>query len=192
MTVSAPEPLTAHHRVEPFASGVESLDHWLKRRALKNQATGASRTFVACEDDRVVAYYALASSAVAVDATPGRFRRNMPDPIPVVVLGRLAVDQSLHGRGFGRALMQDAGKRILHAADTIGIRGLLVHALSADAKAFYERIGFELSPLDHGAGRHAGRPESQSVIWSSDAVEGGRQSRKVVRFMIPGLPPIAG
>lgn len=114
----------------------------------ENQATGASRTFVACEDDRVVAYYALASSAVAVDATPGRFRRNMPDPIPVVVLGRLAVDQSLHGRGFGRALMQDAGKRILHAADTIGIRGLLVHALSADAKAFYERIGFEPSPLD--------------------------------------------
>lgn len=192
MTVSAPEPLTAHHRVEPFASGVESLDHWLKRRALKNQATGASRTFVACEDDRVVAYYALASSAVAVDATPGRFRRNMPDPIPVVVLGRLAVDQSLHGRGFGRALMQDAGKRILHAADTIGIRGLLVHALGGRQGVLRAHRLRTFPAGSHGAGRHAGRPESQSVIWSSDAVEGGRQSRKVVRFMIPGLPPIAG
>lgn len=192
MTVSAPEPLTAHHRVEPFASGVESLDHWLKRRALKNQATGASRTFVACADERVVAYYALASSAVAVDATPGRFRRNMPDPIPVVVLGRLAVDQSLHGRGFGRALVRDAGKRVLHAADTIGIRGLLVHALSADAKAFTSASASNLPAGSHAAGRHAGRPESQSVIWSRDAVEGRKQSRTVVRFMITELQSIAG
>src|SRR5436309_11399958 len=101
MTVAAPEPLTERHDVEAFVSGVESLDHWIKRRALKNQATGASRTFVACENRRVLAYYALASSAITVDAAPGRFRRNMPDPIPVVVLGRLAVDRSLHGRGIG-------------------------------------------------------------------------------------------
>ncbi|WP_017172838.1 GNAT family N-acetyltransferase [Xanthomonas phaseoli] len=148
MTVSAPEPLAAHHDIEAFDSGVDSLDQWLKRRALKNQATGASRTFVACDDGSVVAYYALASSGVTVDAAPGRFRRNMPDPIPVVVLGRLAVDQSQQGRGLGRALVKDAGQRIVQAADTIGIRGVLVHALSADAKAFYERIGFEPSPLD--------------------------------------------
>lgn len=148
MTVSAPEPLSAHHDVESFASGVESLDHWLKRRALKNQTTGASRTFVACDGDRVLAYYALASSAITVDTAPGRFRSNMPDPIPVVVLGRLAVDHSLHGKGFGRALVQDAGRRVIQAADTIGIRGMLMHALSDEAKAFYERIGFEPSPLD--------------------------------------------
>lgn len=148
MTVSAPEPLAAHHDVESFASGVESLDHWLKRRALKNQTTGASRTFVACDGGRVLAYYALASSAITVDTAPGRFRRNMPDPIPVVVLGRLAVDHSLHGKGFGRALVQDAGRRIVQAADTIGIRGMLVHALSDEAKVFYERLGFEPSPLD--------------------------------------------
>lgn len=148
MSVAAPEPLAAHHELEAFTSGVDSLDQWLKRRALKNQASGASRTFVACDGQRVLAYYALASSAVAVDAAPGRFRRNMPDPVPVVVLGRLAVDLSLRGSGFGRALVRDAGKRVIQAADTIGIRGLVVHALSMEAKAFYERVGFESSPLD--------------------------------------------
>lgn len=148
MTVAAPEPLATHHDVRSFMSGVESLDRWLKQRALKNQATGASRTFVACDGRRVLAYYALASSAVTVDAAPGRFRRNMPDPVPVVVLGRLAVDHSLHGHGIGRALVRDAGLRVIQAADTIGVRGVVVHALSAEAKAFYERIGFEPSPLD--------------------------------------------
>jgi predicted N-acetyltransferase YhbS len=148
MTVSAPEPLAPHHDIESFGSGVESLDNWLKRRALKNQATGASRSFVACDGPRVLAYYALASSAIAIDVAPGSFRRNMPDPIPVVVLGRLAVDQSRQGEGLGRALVRDAGLRVILAADIIGIRGMIVHALSAEAKAFYERLGFEPSPLD--------------------------------------------
>jgi predicted N-acetyltransferase YhbS len=148
MTLAAPEPLAAHHDVELFLSGVESLDYWLKHRALKNQTTGASRTFVACDGHRVLAYYALASSAITLDAAPGRFRRNMPDPIPVVVLGRLAVDRSLQGKGVGRALVRDAGLRVIQAADTIGIRGMIVHALSAEVKAFYERIGFEPSHLD--------------------------------------------
>lgn len=148
MTVLQPVPLADNHEIETFNSGVESLDSWLKRRAMKNQTTGASRTFVACEGQRVVAYYALASSAVAVDEASGRFRRNMPDPIPVVVLGRLAVDQNFHGKGFGRALVRDAGYRVVQAADTIGIRGLIVHAISAEAKTFYERVGFESSPLD--------------------------------------------
>ncbi|WP_342234928.1 GNAT family N-acetyltransferase [Inquilinus sp. OTU3971] len=148
MTVSAPEPLPSHHDTEGFGSGVESLDNWLKRRALKNQTTGASRTFVACEGRRVLAYYALASSAIAIDAAPGGFRRNMPDPIPVVVLGRLAVDRSRQGGGLGRALVRDAGLRVIQAADIVGIRGMIVHALSAEARTFYERIGFEPSPLD--------------------------------------------
>lgn len=148
MTMCAPQPLAARHEVQSFACGTDSLDQWLRRRALKNQATGASRTFVVCEDDRVLAYYALASSAVILDAAPGGFRRNMPDPIPVVVLGRLAVDLSRQGQGLGRALVKDAGRRVIQAADIIGIRGLLVHALSMDARNFYERIGFEPSPLD--------------------------------------------
>lgn len=148
MTIAAPEPLTAHHQLESFASGNESLDRWLKARALKNQASGASRTFVACEGSSVRAYYALASSAVVVNAATSRFRRNMPDPIPVVVLGRLAVDRTLHGKGVGRALVRDACLRMIQAADMIGIRGMLVHALSDDARRFYEHLGFEPSPLD--------------------------------------------
>jgi predicted N-acetyltransferase YhbS len=148
MTVSAPEPLNGQHDIEAFASGVESLDNWLKRRALKNQATGASRTFVACEGRRLLAYYALASGAVTSDEAPGRFRRNMQDPIPVVVLARLAVDHSLKGKGVGRALVRDAGQRVIQAADTIGIRGIVVHALSPEAQAFYACVGFSPSPLD--------------------------------------------
>ena len=95
-----------------------------------------------------MAYYSLASSAVTVEEAPGRFRRNMPDPIPVVVLGRLTVHQSLQGTGVGRALRWDAGFRVMQAADSIGIRGMIVHALSADATAFYQRLGFDPSPLD--------------------------------------------
>lgn len=148
MNLRAPEPLTAQHDFTPFQSSVETLDRWLKQRALKNQISGASRTFVACDGNRVVGYYALASGAVAVESASGRFKRNMPDPIPVVVLGRLAVDQALHSKGFGRALVQDAGRRVLQAANAIGIQGMLVHALSDEAKAFYERVGFDPSPLD--------------------------------------------
>lgn len=124
------------------------MDHWLKLRALKNQATGASRTFVICDGKRVLAYYALASSAVTAEVATGRLRRNMPDPIPVVVLGRLAIDQSLQGQGIGRAMVRDACLRVLAAADAIGIRGMLVHALSPEAQAFYEHVGFEPSPLE--------------------------------------------
>lgn len=148
MSLTAPEPLAAHHDTTAFACGVESLDHWLKQRALKNQATGASRTFVVCDGNRVVAYYALASSAVAVEIATGRLRRNMPAPIPVVVLGRLAVDHSLQRSGMGRALVRDACLRVIAAADAIGIRGMIVHALSETAQAFYERVGFDPSPLD--------------------------------------------
>jgi predicted N-acetyltransferase YhbS len=148
MTLSAPEPLNAQHHLVNFTSGEASLDQWLKQRALKNQTSGASRTFVACKESRVIAYYALASSAITSDATPSRFRRNMPDPVPVVVLGRLAIDRSWQGQGLGRAMVRDAALRVIQAADVIGIRGMIVHALSNDAKEFYCRVGFEPSPLD--------------------------------------------
>jgi GNAT superfamily N-acetyltransferase len=146
--LSAPEPLAPKHQLGGFVCGEPALDEWLQRRARANQLTGASRTFVSCEAGAVVAYYALASSAVTVATAAGRFRRNMPDPIPVVVLARLAVAKSHHGQGVGRAMFQDAARRVIHAADAIGIRGLIVHALSKDAAAFYLRLGFDASPLD--------------------------------------------
>ncbi len=146
--ILAPEPLTAEHSLGGFTSGVASLDDWLRRRALPNQFSGASRTFVACSAGQVIGYYALAASAVAASASPGRFRRNMPDPIPVVVLARLAVAQDQHGLGLGRCLFQDAANRVIHAADAIGIRGLLVHAVSEEAKTFYLRLGLTSSPID--------------------------------------------
>ncbi|MCA8253013.1 GNAT family N-acetyltransferase [Burkholderia sp. AU31624] len=152
MTLRAPTQITLEHAqagaLDAFDSGEPNLDDWLKRRALRNHVSGASRTFVVCDDQRVVAYYALASGAVDVAAAPGRFRRNMPDPVPVVVLARLAVDRAWQGRGLGRGLLRDAGLRVMQAADTIGIRGLLAHALSADAQRFYLQVGFEPSPLD--------------------------------------------
>jgi len=148
MSILPPELLTDQHQVDPFASGVDAMDLWLKQRAMKNQINGASRVFVACEQARVIAYYALASGAVNIEQAPGRFRRNMPDPIPVIVLGRLAVDQTFQGKGIGRALIRDAGYRVIQAADTIGIRGLIAHAISESAKEFYEQVGFSPSPLD--------------------------------------------
>ncbi|CCW32764.1 GNAT family N-acetyltransferase [Xenorhabdus nematophila] len=148
MILSAPELLSEHHYREAFNSGVITLDQWLKNRALKNNLTGASKTYVVCSENRVLAYYSLAASAIVTDSTPGHFRRNMPNPIPVVVLGRLAVDRSLQRKGIGRALVQDAALRIIQAADLIGVRGMIIHALSDEVKSFYETIGFEPSPLD--------------------------------------------
>ena len=148
MALSAPEPLSTQHQIGDFNSGVASLDEWLKRRALANQASGATRTFVVCEANKVVGYYALAFGAVNVAAASGRFRRNMPDPIPVVVLARLAVDQAHQNRGLGRALVRDGARRVVNAADAIGIRGILVHAISEEAKAFYLALGFDPSPID--------------------------------------------
>ena len=72
----------------------------------------------------------------------------MPDPVPVVVLGRLAISRTHQGQGLGRALFQDAGSRVIQAADTIGIRGMLVHAISEEAKSFYLRLGLQVSPVD--------------------------------------------
>ncbi len=148
MPLSPPEPLADTHELNDFSCGVASLDDWLKRRARANQVSGASRTFVITDNRRVVGYYALASGGIAVDGSVGRFRRNMPDPIPVAVLGRLAVDRSQQGNGLGRALFRDCAQRVAHAADTLGIRGIVVHAISDQAKAFYLALGFDPSPSD--------------------------------------------
>jgi GNAT superfamily N-acetyltransferase len=148
VAIDAPQPIDAGHRLEDFDSGVAALDDWLRRRALANQASGASRTYVICEERTVVGYYALASGAVDVAAATGRFRRNMPDPTPVAILARLAIDRRHHGQGLGRLLFRDAAMRVLNAADAIGIRGVLVHAISDDAAAFYRALGFDPSPVD--------------------------------------------
>jgi predicted N-acetyltransferase YhbS len=145
--LSAPEPLATNHQIADFSSGVAQLDDWLTRRALANQTSGASRTFVACSGMAVVGYYALAAGSVSVDEAPGRFRRNMPDPTPVVILGRLAVHHRYQGRGLGRAMSRDGARRIVSAAEMIGIRGILVHAISEEAKMFYRALGFESSPI---------------------------------------------
>src|SRR5437867_3763227 len=102
MTLTAPEPIIGAHEMGLFDSGVPTLDDWLKRRARANQASGASRTYVVCEQRRVVAYYALAAGGVDIDAAPGRVRRSMPDPVPISVLGRLAIERSYQKRGLGR------------------------------------------------------------------------------------------
>ena len=148
MPLTRPEPLADTHDLADFNSGAASLDDWLRRRARANQVNGASRTFVLADETRVVGYYALASGAIAVGTSVGRFRRNMPDPIPVAVLGRLAIDRAQQGRGLGRALFRDCAMRVSHAADAIGIRGIVVHAISEEAKAFYIALGFDPSPQE--------------------------------------------
>lgn len=143
----APAPLSAEHRLDEFACGLASLDDWLKRRARANQISGASRTYVVADKTgRVAGYYCLASGALALNEAPGGIKRNMPDPIPMAVLGRLAVDQSWQKHGLGAAMLRDAVERTQAASAIIGMRGLLVHALSDEAKAFHERYGFVASP----------------------------------------------
>lgn len=125
-----------------FAAASSPLDEWLVRRAWNNQRRGASRTYVVAEGEQVVAYYCLASGALALGEAPGGMQRNMPDPIPMAILGRLAVDRHWQGRGLGIALLRDAVSRTQAASTILGIRGLLVHALSPEAAAFYARHGF--------------------------------------------------
>lgn len=146
--IGAPEHLTAGHDLAAFDCGVPALNDWLKKRALANEESGASRTYVVCASGRVVAYCALASGGVVVAQAPGRVRRNMPDPLPVMVVGRLAIERSWQGRNIGKSLLRDAVLRTLQAAEIGGIRAILVHAISEDAKRFYERYGFSGSPID--------------------------------------------
>jgi len=140
--ISSPERLNADHDLTQFSCGEASLDHWLRNRALQNEKSGASRSYVVCADCYVVGYYALAAGAVAHTEATTRVKRNMPDPVPVILIGRLAVDSHFQGRGIGADLLRDAVLRSLQAAEIAGIRAILVSAISAEAKKFYERFGF--------------------------------------------------
>ena len=140
--ITAPEPLTEHHNTSRFRSGVSGLDVWLKNKARQNEARGGARTYVACDGRRVAGFYSLAASAVERQRVPSRVRRNMPQPVPVILLGQLAVDMDYQGQGLGSDLLIDATKRALSAADVIGARAIIVQAVNEDAKSFYERFGF--------------------------------------------------
>ncbi|RCX08648.1 GNAT family N-acetyltransferase [Extensimonas vulgaris] len=146
--LSAPQPLATAHILDEFACGEASLDEWLKRRALTNQLSGASRTFVVADQDGLVyGYYAMAAGVVSHQAAISAVRRNMPDPVPVMVLARLAIDHRAQGIKLGAALLQDAVHRAVAVSQNAGVRALLVHALHDRAKAFYEHFGFQASPL---------------------------------------------
>jgi predicted N-acetyltransferase YhbS len=145
---SAVRAITEDDDVTTFDSGEPTLDDYLRKRALANQIGGASRCFVTCREGRVVGYYALASSSVARATCPSKMRQNMPDPIPVILLGRLAVDRKDQNRGLGSQLLRDAITRCVAAGDSIGVRAILVHALHDEARSFYAHFEFEQSPTD--------------------------------------------
>ena len=148
ITLSAPVPLTAAHDISDFFCGEPSLDNWLHQRALKNEASGATRTYVACSGNDVVGYYSLAVGSIEHQFAPGNIRRNMPQPIPIMILARLAVDRRHAGQNIGTGMLRDALLRTLQAADIAGIRALLVHALNEKASAFYRERGLVASPFD--------------------------------------------
>ena len=146
--LSPPKPLSPSHLVDDFECGEAVLDDWLKRRAIANQLSGASRTFVVVgAAGRICGYYAMAAGAVAHQIAPSKVRRNMPDPIPVMVLARLAVDLRCHKMHLGSAMLQDAVNRAITVSSHAGVRALLVHALHDRAKQFYEHYGFQASPV---------------------------------------------
>jgi GNAT superfamily N-acetyltransferase len=146
--IQAPTLLNAEHVLSGFDCGHTSLNRWLQKRALQaTQVGGSARTYVACNSAKeVVAYYALASGSIDRDEVPGRIRRNAPNPIPVILLARLAVDLRYTGQGVGRGLLKDALLRVYQAAEHIGVRAVLVHALDEQARTFYLKHGFYESP----------------------------------------------
>ena len=147
MLLGSPEPLAASHRLDCFDCGEAVLDDWLKRRALANQSSGASRTFVLADQEGFVCgYYAMAAGAVSHQLATSGVRRNMPDPVPVMVLARLAINRRARGQHLGASLLQDAVNRAVSVSQNAGVRALLVHALHEKAKQFYEHYGFQPSP----------------------------------------------
>lgn len=145
--LTPPSPISADHVLDGFECAEPSLDEWLKRRALKNHASGASRCFVICHGADVIGYYSLSAGAIRHESVTKAMGRNMPDPLPVLLLGRLAIDRRYHNQGLGRALLRDAMIRSVNVSGDAGIFALMVHALSEQAKRFYLSRGFVESPL---------------------------------------------
>ncbi len=143
-----PELLGDHHVIDGFDSGDAALDSWLPDKAHRNQAEGSSRTWVVTDQERVVAYYASSTAVLIRAAATKRAARNQPDPLPALLLGRLAVDQKWQGHGLGAALLKHFLLKAVEVAQLTGVRVLLVHAKSPEVAAFYRRYGFESSPMD--------------------------------------------
>ncbi len=142
-----PAPITADQELANFDCGESSLNEWLKKHAFKNHVAGASRCFVVCAGVEVIGYYSLSAGAISHEAAPKAMRRNMPNPLPILLLGRLAVDKRYHNQRIGQALLRDAMIRAVSVAGDAGVFALLVHALSDQAKQFYLSRGFVESPL---------------------------------------------
>lgn len=147
----APEPLDPRHDVSRFSNGVHpSLDRWLRERARATEGLSA-RTYVVCpasEPERVVGYFSIATALEERRVLPSaKLRRGIPERVPLLLIGRLAVDAEWRGRGLGSALLADALRRCLAASDIVGARGVVAHAIDEAAAAFYERHGFVRSPL---------------------------------------------
>ncbi len=146
--IKRPELLDSEHGVLDFDCGNETLNDWLRKRAFKNQKQGASKTFVVCDGKQVIGYFALATGSVERMNVPSSLSRNMPNPIPVIVLGRLAIDRRFHGEKLGSALLKDAIQRTIIISEHVGVKALLVHAISEEAKNFYLYHNFIESPLE--------------------------------------------
>ena len=141
--------LTKGHAIETFESGTEALDVYLRRYALSNQNAGAAQTYIAVADARVVGYYSLSAASIEYADAPQRLRKGLArHPVPVMLLARLAVDRAWQGRGLGAALLLDALRRTLAAADILGIRAIMVHAKDEPARRFYEHFDFDPSPVE--------------------------------------------
>lgn len=145
--LSPPTPIQPEHDLADFACGEPSLDEWLRKRALRNQATGASRCFVVADGRKVVGYYTLSAGMIERSAAPQSMRRQTPNSLPVLILGRMAVDRGWHNQGIGQALLRDALLRSLAVSAEAGVFAVLVHALSEPARQFYLSRGFVESPL---------------------------------------------
>lgn len=143
--ISAPMPIRADLDLESFSCGKPPLDDWLRHNALRSEGRSA-RSYVVCREQSVIGYYCFASGAVRREELPKRRQRNMPNIIPVFLIGRLAVDGRLHGLGIGKGLLKDALGRALTASEIVGSNAVMVHAIDDEAARFYRSLGFEPLP----------------------------------------------
>jgi predicted N-acetyltransferase YhbS len=160
--VSTPAPLADAHEVSRFDCGNAVLNDWLRTKAPKSEGRSA-RCYVVCEGNTVVGYYALTTGAVRHDkSAPRALRANLPDPTPVIVLGRLAVDEAYRGRGIGGGLLKDALSRALAASRIVGARAVIVHAIDDEAARFYAAFGFKPFP-----------GEARTMYLATEAIQNG-------------------